>query len=118
VDPLGLLYEHANKMAIGHPVQVLMFYNYRLEIIAIIWNHCFVWISNVLMNSKLRSGYFNKGVECVAEGKNHKCILLGLKISMIGTFSWTLQLYGFTLVRYQQLSIFDLSWLILLNYAI
>jgi hypothetical protein len=77
-----------------------------------------VWISNVLTNNKLRSGYSNKGVECVAEGKNHKCILLGLKISMAGTFWWNLQLYGFTLVRYQQINIFDLSWLILLNYAV
>jgi hypothetical protein len=73
-------------MAIVHPVQVLMFYNYRLEIIVVIWSHCFVWISNVLTNSKLRSGYFNKGVECVVEGKNHKCILLGLKISMTELF--------------------------------
>jgi hypothetical protein len=45
-----------------------------------------VWISNVLTNNKLRSGYSNKGVECVAEGKNHKCILLGLKISMTELF--------------------------------
>jgi len=63
----------------------------------------------VLTNNKLRLGYSNKGIEHVAKGKNHKCILLSLKISMIGTFWWTLRLYGFTLVRYQQISIFDLK---------
>jgi len=77
VDPLGSLYEHVNRMAIGHLVQAPMFYNYRLEIVAIIWSHYFVWISSVFANNKLGPGYFERGVEHVVENKNHKSILLG-----------------------------------------
>jgi hypothetical protein len=74
-DTLGSLYEHVNRMAIEHPIQMLMFYKCRLEIMEVIWNHSFMWISNVLANSKLGLGYFERGVKHVVEGKNHKCIL-------------------------------------------
>jgi hypothetical protein len=72
-------------MAIECPIQVLMFYKCRLEIVKVIWSHSFVWISSVLTNSKLQSGYFERGIKLVVEGKNQKCILSSLEFFMIGT---------------------------------
>ncbi len=63
----------------------------------------------MLENSKLGWGYFERGAKHVVEGKNHKCILSSLEFSIIGIFWCILRLYDFTVIRYQQISIFYLS---------
>ncbi len=68
-----------------------------------------MWISSVLASSKLVWGYFERGAKHVVEGKNHKCILSSLEFFMNGIFWWILQLYDFTVIRYQQRSILYLS---------
>jgi hypothetical protein len=68
-----------------------------------------VWISSAFTNSRLGSKYFERGAKRVVEGKNLKCILRSLEFSMIGTFWWILQLYDFSVIKYQQISKFYLS---------